>query len=373
MITMGKDYYKILGVDKKASKEEIKKAYKQLAKKYHPDLNKEPDAEKKFKDLNEAASVLGNDEKKAQYDQYGSDSFKQGGHSGYNTSGFDFSGFGFDQNDFDSIFESFFGGGGRRSRRDPRKRGQDLRVDVEITLEEAAKGTKKTLKIKKNEACKDCSGKGGSGAETCSHCHGTGNITDSRRTPFGIFQTSSVCNYCGGTGELFSEVCETCEGTGVIKHEKKLDVDIPEGIENGSKLRLTGEGESGYRGGPSGDLYIFIHVKEHQIFERKGDDIFLEVPISIVQATLGTSIEVPILEGKATLKIPAGTQTGTIFKMKGKGIPYLHSYGKGDQLVRLTVKTPESLTKKQKKIFENLAEELGEEVAPQKGFFEKFF
>ncbi|MBU1201305.1 MAG: molecular chaperone DnaJ [Nanoarchaeota archaeon] len=371
---MGKDYYKVLGVDKNATKEDIKKAYKKLAKKYHPDLNKDDlEAEKKFKEINEAASVLGNDDKRTQYDQYGSDSFKQGGQSGFNGAGFDFSGFGFDQSDFDSIFDTFFGGGGRRSRRDSRKRGQDLRADVEITLEEAATGTKKALRIKKNEACKDCDGKGGSGEGTCSHCHGTGNITDSRRTPFGIFQTTSTCNYCGGTGELFSKVCKTCEGMGAVRHEKQIDVDIPEGIDNGSKLRLTGEGEAGYRAGPPGDLYIVIHIKEHKVFERKGDDIYLEVPISIVQATLGTSIDIPTLEGKATLKIPAGTQTGTIFKMRGKGIPYLHSYGKGDQLVKVTVKTPESLTKKQKKIFEELATELGEDVEPQKGFFEKFF
>jgi molecular chaperone DnaJ len=366
------DYYKILGVNKDASKEEIKRAYKRLAKKYHPDLNKgNKEAEPKFKEINEAASILGNDEKRRQYDQFGDAAFKQG--QGYSQQGFssqDFSGF--DPFDFDSVFESFFGGGRGRARRS-NMRGNDLRAEISISLEEVSTGTKKTLKIRKNEKCSKCDGKGGNGVKSCSYCHGTGQITDARRTPFGIFQTTTTCKACSGVGESLKNTCHNCDGSGIIKKEKKLDVNIPEGIENGSNLRLEGEGEAGYRGSQAGDLYILIHVEPHKIFERKGNDIYLEVPISFVQAALGTNIKVPTLDGQASLKIPVETQTGTIFKMKSKGIPYLHSYGRGDQLVKIVVKTPENISNKEKKIFEELGKELGEDLEPHKSFFDKLF
>ncbi|MBC8500576.1 MAG: molecular chaperone DnaJ [Nanoarchaeota archaeon] len=375
---MGKDYYKILGVDRNASKKEIKKAYKGLAKKYHPDLNKEEGATEKFKEINEAAAILGDDEKRRQYDQFGSDSFKHGaGPSGFNFSDFDFSSFGGDFGDiFDHLGDIFggsfgFGTGGRR--RSSKRRGADLRADVEITLDEAYTGTKKTLKIRKNEACDKCDGKGGSGLEQCSTCHGTGYVRDSKRTPFGIFQTTSTCRACGGSGETISNVCSNCDGSGTVRKEKKLEIDVPEGIEHGSHLRLSGEGEAGYRGGSTGDLFVVVHVNEHDVFERDGNDILLEVPISIIQAALGATIEVPTLEGKAKLKIPSGTQSGTVFKMKDKGMPFLHSYGSGDQLVKVVVKTPENLTRKQEKAMKELAKELGEEGSPEKSFFKKFF
>ncbi|MFH1771175.1 MAG: molecular chaperone DnaJ [archaeon] len=367
-----KDYYKILGVEKGASKEEIKKAYKRLAKKYHPDLNNDEGATEKFKEISEAAAVLGDNNKRTQYDQFGSDAFKGGGFNrGF--SGFDFSSFSDMGDIFDhlgDIFGADFGGGRRRT--SSRRRGSDLRADIEISLEEAANGVKKKLAVNKKSACSKCSGKGGSGEESCGQCHGSGRVTASRQTPFGIFQTTSTCRNCSGSGEVLRNICENCDGSGSVVKESTIEVDVPEGIDNGSRLRLSGEGESGYRGGPTGDLYVVVHVKEHEVFERREDDIILEVPISIVQASLGAKIEVPTLDGKATLKIPAGTQTGTTFKMKGKGMPYLHSYGHGDQLVVVSVKTP-SLNKQQEKAMKELGKELGEDVEPEKKWFKKFF
>ncbi|MFC2135156.1 molecular chaperone DnaJ [Bacteroidota bacterium] len=370
---MSKDYYNILGVEKGASKEEIKKAYKKLAKKYHPDINKDEGSAEKFKEINEAAAILGDDNKKQQYDQYGSESFKNGG-----TGGFDFSNFDFSGSDFGDIFDhlgDIFGGSfgfGSRGGRSSSRRGNDLRADVEITLEEAHSGVKKSLRIRKNETCSECSGKGGSGTERCDDCQGTGYIRNARRTPFGVFQTTSPCNSCGGSGETITNICDACEGAGVVRKEKKLEVDIPEGIEHGSRLRLTHEGEAGFRGGPNGDLYVVVHVKKHSVFHREGNDIILEVPISIVQASLGDKIEVPTLDGKASLKVPAGTQTDTVFKMRGKGMPYLHAYGHGDQLVKVVVETPK-LNMKQEKAMRELATALGEGVEPAKGLFKKFF
>lgn len=367
---MTKDYYRILGVEKGASKEEIKKAYKKLAKKYHPDLNKDEGASEKFKEISEAAAVLGDTEKRTQYDQFGSDAFKGGGFN-RDFSGFDFSSFSDMGDIFDHLGEIFgadFGGRRRTSRR----RGSDLRADVEITLEEAATGIKKKLVVKKKATCSKCSGKGGSGEETCVQCHGSGRVTASRQTPFGIFQTTSTCRNCSGGGEVLRHICGSCDGSGMVVKESTIEVDVPEGIDNGSRLRLNGEGEAGYRGASFGDLYVVVHVKEHAVFERREDDIVLEVPISIVQASLGAKIEVPTLDGKASLKIPAGTQTGTIFKMRGKGMPYLHSYGHGNQLVVVTVKTPR-LNHKQEKAMRELGEELGEEADPDKSWFEKFF
>jgi molecular chaperone DnaJ len=380
---MGKDYYKILGVEKNATKEEIKKAYKRLAKKYHPDLNKEPDATEKFKEINEAASVLGDDEKRKQYDQFGSDAFKMGGGAGgfggFDFSGFDFSDFGFNSDediDFGDVFDAFFGGsrgfsGRRKGRRE--NRGNDLRTDIEISLEEAAFGTKKQVSISKKDVCDECSGKGGEDIEDCPDCHATGYKTETRRTVFGIFQTTRPCPSCSGTGKIIKNPCRKCNGNGMMRKTKKLEIDIPEGIEQGSRLRISGEGEAGFRGGSSGDLYVVVHIKPHRVFERHNNDIYLEMPISFIQASLGTEIEVPTLDGKALLKIPSGTQPGTIFKMKGKGVPFLHSYGRGDQLVKVIVKIPDQLSRRQHELLKEFAEESGEEAEPQKGFFRKFF
>lgn len=365
---MSKDYYKILGVSRDASRDEIKKAYKKLAKKYHPDLNKDPEAAEKFKEINEAAAVLGDEQKRKQYDQYGTvdEQF------GQNFNGFDFSSFrgGFD---FESIFDSFFGGGGMfgggfRGRSDGS--GSDLRFDLEISLEEAASGTTKKIKISKLETCPNCKGIGAespSDIHTCTQCRGSGFIRRTRRTPFGMFATTSACDRCEGTGEEIIKKCPVCNGEGRINTKKSIEINIPAGVRTGTRLRVENEGEAGRRGAEKGDLYIVVYVKPHSIFERKEDDIYVNTKISFAQAALGTEIDVPVLGGKAKLKIPPGTQPGTIFRMKGKGITHLNGYGKGDQYVTVDVEVPEKLTKKQKE----LLKEFEETFKKKKGFFSR--
>jgi molecular chaperone DnaJ len=368
---MGKDYYKTLGVDKNASKEEIKKAYKKLAKKYHPDLNKDdPEAENKFKEINEAVSVLGDDKKRQQYDQFGADSFKNGASSGFRSSGFDFNDFASNSgfSDFGDIFEQFFGGRSSRRTRRQQYRGNDLLYQMEIELEEAAFGTKKTIHYNRKEKCAECNGEGGTGIKKCNTCHGSGRVTQARRTPFGMFQTTGTCPECNGTGKIIENVCKKCHGAGIKNKKKTLQVDIPKGIDSGSRLRLKGEGDAAPKGGIAGDLYIQIFVKEHEYFKRRDYDILLDVPISFTQATLGSKIEVPTLYGKAMLKIPSGTQPGTIFKMKDKGIKHMNGVYHGDQLVKVKVKVPEKLSKKEKKIIEELRKL---EKNPQKSFIDK--
>ncbi len=368
-----KDYYKILGVDRNATKEEIKKAYKQLAKKYHPDLNKDHGAAEKFKEINEAASVLGDDEKRAQYDNYGSTYEDMTG------TGFDFRDFGFDfggftENifDFGDIFDRFFGTGFGFGRRETRKRrGSDLRYDLEITLEEAASGTKKTISIPKLEKCPECNGTGAesdSDIVTCPECGGSGMSKRVQRTPFGIISTSTTCRKCGGQGRYIKNECKECDGTGVVRKTRRLEIKIPAGAEEGTNLHIAGEGETGEKGGSSGDLYIIIHTKEHDVFERRGDDIYVKVTIPFTVATLGGEINVPTLEGNAKLKIPAGTQSNTIFRMKNKGIPHLHGSGAGSELVEVIVKVPTSLTRKQKELVEEFEKE-----SKKGGFFKGVF
>ena len=372
---MTKDYYETLGVSKNASKEEIKKAYKKLAKKYHPDLNKDnPEAEQKFKEISEAASVLGDEGKRKQYDQMGHNAFKQGQEHGQGHSGFEdaFRDFGFEGGfsegfDFDDIFDAMFGGRRKRNRK-----GNDLRVDVELDLEEAAFGTKKKVNVKKKNTCEKCNGKGGE-TETCNKCQGAGQIRTVRRTAFGAFQTAAPCDKCEGTGEMVKEACEGCNGKGYNIGEKELEIDIPQGVDNGHRLRLQGEGEAGPRGAVPGDLYVFIHVREHSFFKRDNDNVIVEVPISIIQATFGDEIEIPTLDGKAKLKIPKGTQPGTKFRMKGKGIPNVNGYGKGEQFVIAKVEIPKKLSKKQEELLKEFADVSGEKVEPQKSFFKRMF
>ncbi len=368
---MSKDYYETLGVNKNATKQEIKKAYKKLALKFHPDRapdDKKKEYEEKFKGINEAASVLADDEKKANYDKFGSEGAGGAGFkSGFE--GFDFSEFMHDSFDFDDIFDTFFGGGGffRNGHRAPRK-GSDLLYNLEIELEDAAFGAKKQIIINKFETCDQCNGTGAKSAsdiKTCDNCQGAGYQRRTQRTPFGVFSTTAPCNICRGEGKVITSNCSKCQGKKRVEVEKKIEVDVPKGIANGFKLRLSGEGEASEDGVP-GDLYISIHIKPHSTFERKDDDIFLEAPISFSEAALGTEIEVPILNSKATLKVPAGTQTDTQFKMKGKGIPHLQGYGVGSQIVKVIVETPEKLTKKQKDIFKQLAKE-----SKHKGFFKR--
>lgn len=372
---MAKDYYNILGVDRNATKAEIKRAYKRLAKKYHPDLNKEDGSAEKFKEISAAASVLADDNKRKQYDQFGTAGEGFSGFRGFDFSDFmsETSDFGFD---FDRIFDTFFGGGrgffggGRRSPR----RGADLRYDLEIELEDAAFGAKKTITVPRMEICGSCGGKGAksdSDIETCNVCKGTGYKRDTRRTPFGYFSTTTVCGACGSRGEVIKHKCPACNGTGRVEKTRKIEVDIPNGVEDGTQLRISGEGEAGDASASTGDLYVMLHINEHDIFDRHGDDIHVTMPISFVQATLGGEMEVPTLKGKATLKIPAGTQSNTLFRMKGKGIPHLRGYGTGDQMVKVVVYVPEKLTGRQKEILQKFAEESGERIKPSKSFFSK--
>jgi molecular chaperone DnaJ len=369
----GKDYYKTLGVEKNASKEELKKAYKTLAKKYHPDINKDKDAESKFKEINEAISILGDDEKRKTYDQYGEDAFKNGSRpsQGYG-SGFDFSGFDFGSGDvnFDEVFDMFFGGNPRRR---AKSRGADLRYDIEIDIEDAAFGVEKTIRVRKKNICHKCNGLGGESVETCKTCKGSGQERIVKRTPFGAFQATVPCETCGGSGKSVKQECKVCEGNGYVVGEKTLNVKIPKGVEDGSRLRIIGEGDAGARGQNPGDLYIFINIKEHEYFEREGNDINMDMPISFTQAVFGDEIEVPILKGKAKLKIPPGTQSGTILKMRNKGIPYSDGIGSGDENITVIVEVPTKLNSAQKEALHKYGESIGEQVRPQKGLFKKIF
>ncbi|MDP7116432.1 MAG: molecular chaperone DnaJ [Candidatus Woesearchaeota archaeon] len=367
-----KDYYEILGVKKDSSKEEIKKAYKKMAKKLHPDINKDdPEASEKFKEINEAASVLGDDQKRQQYDQYGKTAEQFGGSD---MGGFDFSDFmsggGFD---FGDIFDTFFGGGGvRRARGDTRRRGASLRFDLEVSLEEVSTGVDKKIVIPKLESCKVCKGLGvenKSDLEECGVCKGSGYERRVRRTPFGMFSTTTGCSTCGGEGQIIKKPCHECSGTGRVEVRKDLEIKIPAGVETGMKLRVANEGEAGAKGGPPGDLFIVVHVADHELFERDGEDLNIDVPISFTQAALGDEVKVPTLEGSANLKIPAGTQTDTIFRMRGKGLPSLQGYGKGSQNVKVIIKVPDKLSRKEKE----LIKDLDKEFRKKKGFLEKLF
>ena len=362
---MTKDYYKTLGVSRDAGKEAIKKAYKKLAKQYHPDLNKSPDAEQKFKEINEAVSVLADDEKRAHYDQFGTPD-GAGTQQGFDFTdfmrGFDFGQFG---GGFDDIFERFFGGGGRRRQR---RRGADLMQELEVPLEDAAEGATKMVLVNKLERCAACGGRGGE-REPCRECSGHGVQTRTQRTPFGLFQTSATCRACGGEGSSVSKACKACHGEGRVRARKELDVSIPAGVDDGTQLRLRGEGIAPEGGGEPGDLYIVVRVKKHPIFSRRENDILLELPISFPQAVLGDSIDIPVLNGKAALRIPENTQNGTVFRMQGKGI---RSYdgSAGDQLVKVFIKVPEKMGRKERA----LVEELGKlEQEKPSGFLKKFF
>tara|TARA_Y100000310_G_scaffold335593_1_gene418012 strand:+ start:4040 stop:5164 length:1125 start_codon:yes stop_codon:yes gene_type:complete len=373
---MTKDYYKTLKVDKNATKEQIKKAYKKLAMKYHPDRaseDKKKEYEEKFKEINEAAAVLGDEQKRTQYDQYGDpDAFKQAsGFEGFQ--GFDFSDimskFRFDnsgsQGGFGDIFDQIFGGGGGRTRR---RRGHDLQYELEITLEDAFHGAKKTIDLNKLEHCPECKGKGGKNFQRCTHCSGSGYLKKTQRTPFGYFQQTAPCHYCKGEGEVPNQTCSDCQGEGLVRKKKQIEVTIPAGVENNNRLRVSGEGEPGDKGGSSGDLYIFLYIKPHEVFKRIDNNIHLTIPISFTQACLGDEIKVPTLDGKVKLKIPPATQSETIFRMRDKGIPFLNHPGAGDQMVKVHIQVPRKLTRKQKELIKQLKEE-----KPSKSFFEKWF
>ena len=352
-----RDPYQVLGVSQDASEEEIKKAYRKLSRMYHPDANinnpNKAQAEEKFKEIQEAYEILGDKEKRAAYDQYGHAAFEQGGMGGGGFGG------GFSGTDFGDIFGDMFGdifGGGGRGRQRV-VRGEDLRYDIQITLEEAVKGTTKDIQINTLAHCDSCDGTGaekGSKVETCPSCHGSGRI----RRQQGFFVTEAVCPTCHGSGKKIEKPCKSCHGEGRVHKKKNLSVKIPAGVDTGNQLRLSGEGAAGENGAPAGDLYVVIHVKEHHIFERDGNNLYCEVPISFSMAALGGEIEVPTLDGKVKLKIPAETQTGKLFRMRGKGVSSTRSGYAGDLICRVVIETPVNLNKEQKELLEKLEESL---------------
>ena len=371
-----RDYYEVLGVSKGASEDEIKKAYKKLARKYHPDMNPgDKEAEEKFKEVNEANEVLSDPDKKARYDQFGFagvDPSYGGGAGGYGAGGFDFG-------DLGDIFGSFFGGGfggGSQRRRNGPQRGESIRVSVSVDFLEAAFGCEKEITVDRSEECPTCKGNGcapGTTPEVCPECHGSGTVTQAQRTPFGVMQTQAACGKCRGTGKIIHQPCPECHGNGRARKRKTVKVNIPAGIDNGQTISLRGQGHAGKNGGPSGDLLITVMVKPHDIFRREGTAVFCEAPITFTQAVLGAEMEIPTIDGKVKYNIPEGTQTGTVFRLRGKGIPVLNGHGRGDQYVTVTIETPRGLNKEQKEALKKFSETLGEgNYEKQRSFFKKF-
>ena len=374
-----RDYYEVLGVSKGASEAEIKKAYKKMARKYHPDLNRDDPktAEEKFKEVNEAYDVLKDPQKKAAYDQFGHDAFANGmgggGAGGFGGFGGGFGGFGGGAEGFGDIFDMFFGGGGRRSSGRPGpERGSDLRYDLEISFEEAAFGKEAELSVPRTEQCDHCHGTGaapGTSPETCPDCNGTGTRQTVANTPFGRMVNQTTCGRCHGTGKIVKNPCSNCNGTGRKKVTRKIKVNIPKGVDNGSRVRVSGGGEAGVRGGGNGDLYVYIFIRPHKIFQREGYDVIVEVPISFVQAALGDKVQVPTIDGTVEVKVPAGTQSGKILRLRERGIPHLRGNGRGDEHVVIKVLTPQNLNQRQKELLKEFGEISGDKVNPEQKSF----
>ena len=378
MAEQKRDYYEVLGINKGASADEIKKAYKKMARKYHPDLNPgDKSAEEKFKEVNEAYEVLSDPDKKARYDQYGHAGVDPNfGAGGFGGGGFDGS---FDFGDLGDIFGSFFGGGfggGRRTNPNAPQRGESIRMSIAISFEEAAFGCEKEVTVERYETCDTCHGNGcapGTSPEVCPDCHGTGTVQVRRQTPMGVFATSSPCPKCGGKGRIIHQPCKDCRGSGLLRKKKTIQASIPAGIDNGQTISIRGQGNAGKNGGPAGDLLITITVRPHELFRREGTSVLCEAPITFTQAVLGAELEIPTIDGKVKYTLPEGTQSGTTFRLKGKGIPSINGRGRGDQYVTVYIETPKNLNKEQKEALKKFAETMGESnYEEQKKFFKKF-
>ena len=363
-----KDYYELLGIPRTATEDEVKKAFRKMARKYHPDVNRDDPktAEAKFKEINEAYEVLSNADSRAKYDQFGHAAFEGGAAAG---------GPGFGGGGINDIFDMFFGGGfGGGARRQGPEKGADLRYDMEITLEQAAAGHKEEIDVPRTEDCTACQGTGaaaGTHPETCPQCGGTGQTQVVQNTPFGRMVNVTTCNRCRGEGKIVHTPCIECRGRGKVRKTRRIEVAVPPGTDSGLRLRISRGGEAGARGGPPGDLYVYLSVKRHKTFGRDGDHLVYDLPISFPQAALGDAVEVPTLEGMTKLEIPAGTQSGTVLTIKEKGIPHLRGHGKGDLKVRLTVVTPKKLSDKQKQLLLEFAKQGGENLKPQSQSFVK--
>ena len=377
-----RDYYEVLGVSKGASDDEIKKAYRKLAKKYHPDMNPgDKEAEARFKEVNEAYSILSDSEKRARYDQFGHAGVDPNYGAGGPGGGFG----GFDMGDIDlgDIFGSFFGGGfggfggSATSRRNGPQKGESLRASLTISFEEAAFGCEKEINLNRTEECEACHGSGaepGTTAETCPDCRGTGVVRVQQRTGGFAFSSTAPCSRCRGTGKIIHTPCKACGGSGSVKKTKRVTVSIPAGIDDGQAISLRGQGNAGKNGGPAGDLIVAVHVKPHPQFHRDGTTVLYEQPVTFYQAVMGAELEIPTIDGKVKYNLPAGTQTGTTFRLRGKGIPELRGRGRGDQYVTVRVQVPTSLNGEQKEALRAFAEAMGEDVPEEsglKGFFDK--
>jgi molecular chaperone DnaJ len=361
MATQPRDYYEVLGVSRTASAEELKRAYRNLAKKYHPDINKAADAADKFKEIQAAYDTLSDDTKRRQYDRYGHEGLNGGGGDGFP------GGFGAGAGPFGDIFDIFFGAtaGQRPGSASNVARGDDLREDLELTLEEVAVVTEKTIKFPRMETCDTCQGSGarpGTNADTCPQCRGAGQMQFSQSTLLGTFHSTQPCSRCRGTGKIITNPCGTCSGSGRIRKVRERTVKIPAGAESGNRLRLIGEGDAGEHGGPAGDLYLVLHVRDHDVFERRGNDLVCEVPVSFARAALGDVLQVPVINGTEELKIPEGTQSGQVFTLRGRGLPDVNGRGKGDEHVLIKVQVPHKLTPEQREMLKQFAATMGEQI-----------